>query len=343
VNRQEAARKLIENDLKEIMDTFASCSGATSVHFMLGGLLYFATIISGALDWCEKANMQVEYYVDRAVIDKLRAKVKLYASDSVIPLSEQKILMDHIVAVEKQYWIDRQAASGKYCPKFLIPDLGAYHINSHYIGNTLEYAYEYSPLNPEGKAILDALGGKDRASSAIFHFAVQLGKTMQSLYTRIAGQRYILHKQENDRIHVVDDDFRLSNHKFFRNENSIYALNLCCRMNYLLELLIPLCGGHSLLAFRMMYITFYHLQYDLENLNLKHIHYHMPYRDRHFRNAMAHYSLYGKIKDEEIDAHVIGYGLFEKFFGVPFQTVNEEMIKELKKTRDSLEEYVVIV
>ena len=57
---------------------------------------------------------------------------------------------------------------------------------------------------------------------------------------------------------------------------------------------------------------------------------------------MAHYSLFGKIKDEEIDDSVIGYGLFEKFFGVPFQTVNEEMVLELRKTRDSMEKYVVI-
>ena len=342
MNRQEAAKRLIENDLKEIMDTFASCSGTTSVHFMLGGLLYFAMIISGALDWCEKANIQVEYYVNREVIDKLRAKVKLYASDDVIPISEQKVLMDRIVAIEKQYWLDCQAASGKWCPQFLIPDLGAYRVNGHYIGNTLEYAYEYSPLNPEGKAIIDALGGKDKESSAIYRFAVQQGQTLQSLYTKIAGKRYLLNRQENDWISVEDIDLRLSNRKFFKKENAVYALNLCCRINYLLELFIPLCGENSLLAFRMMYITFYHLKFDLENLNLEHVYYHMPYRDRSFRNAMAHYSLFGKITDEEIDEKVIGYGLFEKFFGAPFGTVNDAMIAELKKTRDSLERYVVI-
>lgn len=75
---------------------------------------------------------------------------------------------------------------------------------------------------------------------------------------------------------------------------------------------------------------------------MEYIHYHMPYRDRHFRNAMAHYSLFVKIKDDEIDESVIGYGLFEKYFGVAFHVVNEEMITELKKTRDSIEEYVII-
>ena len=72
------------------------------------------------------------------------------------------------------------------------------------------------------------------------------------------------------------------------------------------------------------------------------IYHKQPYRDKTFRNTMAHYSLFGKISDAEIDEHVIGYGLFEKFFNAPFQTVNDTIIKDLKKTRDSLEQYVKI-
>ena len=45
------------------------------------------------------------------------------------------------------------------------------------------------------------------------------------------------------------------------------------------------------------------------------------------------------MSDAEIDEHVIGSGLFEKFFSVPFQTVHEAITMELRKTRDSLELY----
>lgn len=106
MRRQEVARKLLENDIRGILDIIANCSGETSTHFALGGLLYFATIISGALDWCEKANINAKCFTDRDVIEKLRAKVKLYASDNIIPLQEQKVLMSSIVEIEKQYWID---------------------------------------------------------------------------------------------------------------------------------------------------------------------------------------------------------------------------------------------
>lgn len=342
MRRQEVARKLLENDIRGILDIIANCSGETSTHFALGGLLYFATIISGALDWCEKANINAKCFTDRDVIEKLRAKVKLYASDNIIPLQEQKVLMSSIVEIEKQYWIDCQAKSGKKCPICWIPDVGAYCVNGHYIGNTLEYAYEYSPLNPEKKPILAALGGSDKESSAIYQFAIQLGQTLQNLHTLVVGQRYLWSKGNADTISVQDCDFRMSNHKFFKNDNAIFAFNLCCRINYLLEILIPLCEHNSLLAFRLTYITFYHLKFDLENLGLEKIYYEMPYRNKIFRNAMAHYSLFGKISDAEIDEHVIGYGLFEKFFNVPFQTVNEAMVIEQRKTRDSLEQYVVI-
>ena len=45
------------------------------------------------------------------------------------------------------------------------------------------------------------------------------------------------------------------------------------------------------------------------------------------------------MSDAEIDEHVIGSDLFEKFFSVPFQTVHEAITMELRKTRDSLELY----
>jgi hypothetical protein len=97
-----------------------------------------------------------------------------------------------------------------------------------------------------------------------------------------------------------------------------------------------------MLAFRMMYITFYHLEADLKNLGFEFVHYNMPYRNQYFRNAMAHYSLFGKISDGEIIEDVVGFGLLEKFFGKPFDAVNRELINEFRKTRDSLEEYVII-
>lgn len=342
MNRQECAKKLIIEDIKEISNTLLRCDEETRLHFVLGGLLYFATIISGAVDWCERANIEVNCFANKRIVDKLRAKVKLYSSDSVIPFDQQKILMDRIVSVEKQYWIDLQAQSGIWCPEFIIPDIGAYTANGHYIGNTLEYAYEYSPLNPSCRPILEAIGGQDKENSLAYIFAIKIGQTIQELHTKITGKKYVSQNCIDKKIVIRDIDFRLSNRSYFEKDNAIFAFNLCCRINYLLEVFSQLCETNSFLAFRMMYITFYHLEFDLENFELNDIHYNMPYRDDIFRNAMAHYSLFGKIDDSEIIDNVIGYGLFEKFFNKPFEIVNQELIDELIITRNSLEKFVKI-
>ena len=57
---------------------------------------------------------------------------------------------------------------------------------------------------------------------------------------------------------------------------------------------------------------------------------------------MAHYSLFGKLSATEIIDNVTGFGLFEKFFKESFEAVNQALIDELTKTRDSLEQYITI-
>lgn len=140
MTRQDAAKAMLTEDIIGIAEAINLCFDETRSYFMLGGILYIATIISGAVDWCTKANICFQNFIDKELADKLRAKIKLYSSDEAIPLKKQKKLMSQIVSVEKQYWMDKQAESGKWCPKFLIPDVGAYRVEGHYIGNTLEYA-----------------------------------------------------------------------------------------------------------------------------------------------------------------------------------------------------------
>lgn len=342
VNRQDVAKRLIEMDLYDMLEAFDKCSQNARVHFMFGGLLYLAMIISGSVDWCNKAGIAVACYVDKELMDKLRAKVKLYSNDDVIPLVDQIVLMQRIINVEKQYWLDLQAQSGIKCPKFLIPDIGTYSINDYFIGNTLGYAYEYSPLNPQGRPIIEVLFGASKEASLSYTLAMQLGQTMQELYTNISGSSYILKNTGDQDISVTARDFRMGNRRFFKQRNAVFALNLYCRINYLLELFLLVSKPKSMLTFRMMYVTFYHLKCDLDNFGLNCVHYNMPYRNKTFRNVMAHYSLFGKIDDNEIIENVVGFGLFEKYFGVPFEVVNQALVDELRKTRDSLGKYVKI-
>lgn len=340
-NITEIAKSIIIEDIRGITDDCFYCDNENRSYFMLGGLLYFATVIDGAIKWSKRACIDINPLINNDLIEKLRAKIKLYSSDKRIPINEQWELMYKIIAVEKQYWIDLQAKSGKYCPKFLIPNMGLYSINGHYIGNTIEYAYEFSPFNPELKPILEVISkpGED-GFPMIYHFSTKIGKTMQELHKKLAGSSYeIKEYQRKNRLLVTRKDIRMENRLFFINRSAIFVLNLCCRINYLLEFFEPLCTN-KFLAFRMIYITFYHFKNDMERFGLKNIYYNMPYRDKAFRDAMAHYSLFGKMDDSNIIDNVTGYGLVEKFFNKTFETVYTELLSELSKTRDSLEKHI---
>lgn len=340
MTKADAAKRIILDDIDGILHAFQSCKGETRTHFMLGGLLYFSTIICNAVDWCRKANIDITCYSNTDILEKLRAKIKLYSSDKAIPFPEQHRVMSEIIRVEQQYWIDANAKSRIRRPKLLISDLGVYTINGHYIGNTIEYAYEYSPLNPARKPILDALSRNEATS--VYQFAVGIGATLQELYTKIAGASFELNDINGPKIEVKSHDYRMSLQSLFKSEDGIFALNLLCRMNYLLEFFLPLCSSNPFLSFRMMYITYYHLKKDLKNLHLDFVYYDMPFKNKTFRNAMAHYSLHGKLSDSEIDENAIGFGLFEKYFNEPFDVVNKALEYELIQTRNSLEKYVRI-
>ena len=224
----------------------------------------------------------------------------------------------------------------------MIPNIGAFKINNHYIGNSLEYAYEYAPLNPDKKPIADAVLDEDEEKSKSFIFAKQMGQMMQVLYFALTGQTFELEFANEIDIQIEEFDFRVERHKLFNKLNGFFIFNILCRINYLIELFHVLSKENTFLAFRMMYITFYHLKDDLMSLNMESIYYNMPYRNSVFRNAMAHYSLYGKISDSEIIDNSIGFGLFEKYFNESFNTVNDKILAEFYKTRDSIERYVKI-
>jgi len=126
-----------------------------------------------------------------------------------------------------------------------------------------------------------------------------------------------------------------------RKNRAIQILNLSCRLNYILELIVPLCNQEAIFPFRIAYLTYFHLQEDLDNLKVSgDIYYYMPYRDDNLRNAMAHYSLYGKLDESDIQEDVIGFGLFEKTVSADFEQVRSALLSEMEHTRNDLEKYI---
>ena len=65
MTRQDAAKAMITDDLIGITEAISICSNETRTHFMLGGLLYIATVISGAIEWCKKASIDVQSFISK--------------------------------------------------------------------------------------------------------------------------------------------------------------------------------------------------------------------------------------------------------------------------------------
>lgn len=342
MKREDVAKQMILSDCVDIMDVFCRCDDTLRQVFMLAGLGYFSLIIDGAIKWCNKANISINVE-SNSLLEKLRAKVKLFSNDTAITFNDQMHLYEEIISIEKQYYIDLQAKSGKWCPKFLIPDMATFAINNHYVGNTIQFAYELSPFNPQKQPLAVAMSRKVDEFPLPYAFSYQIGYSMQEIIQALSNCTYEL-KYEPVVLSYSERDIRIDNHRDLKSKNkSIQVFNLCCRLNYILELLGPLCKPNSLLPLRVAYITYYHLEKDLENLQLtKQIYYHMPYHNRYFRNVMAHYSLYGKIEDCDIRDNTIGYGLFEKLLSATYEDVYEILFSEMKKTRDALEKYIKV-
>ena len=99
MDRKSAAKSMIINDLEGIISALSVCPEAARPHFMLGGLIYISTVISGAIDWCKKAQITIPTTIDEDIVKKLRTKAKLYSSDNMIPFDEQKRVMSEIVCI----------------------------------------------------------------------------------------------------------------------------------------------------------------------------------------------------------------------------------------------------
>ena len=344
MKKETVVKKMILSDCKELMDGFCQCDDLLRQVYMIGGLGYFALVVDGAIKWCHRAGIPLQIK-SNDTLEKLRAKVKLFSGDSKISFDEQMKLYEEIIGVEKQYYLDLQARSGKYCPRFLIPDMGEFMINGHCIGNTIQFAYELSPFNPQKMPFTNAVGKKEANDYPLsYSFAYELGACMQKIIRAISGQSYVLQNCRSVDLKYSERDIRISNNRNLRRKNrAIQILNLSCRLNYILELIVPLCNQEALLPLRIAYLTYYHLQEDLHNLRISgDIHYHMPYRDNILRKAMAHYSLYGKLDETDIREDVIGFGLFERTVSADYKIVRSALLSEMKHTRDDLEKYIKV-
>ncbi|MEA5051743.1 MAG: hypothetical protein VB021_09780 [Oscillospiraceae bacterium] len=203
-------------------------------------------------------------------------------------------------------------------------------VNGFYIGNTIQYAYDFLLFSKPDKALYES-------GNEIMSFSAEIGSMLQEIITAFTGAPFNIPKNlYNPTLHTYRDyNFK----RKFKNIDNLLIFSLICRINFLLYWFKNSCPQNSMLYLRLIYITFYSLKSELQNLKIECCQVFDRYYDRTFRNCMAHYSLYQKIDDSEIDLSVIGCGLIEKYFHAGYFEIVETIEKKLELIKSALENY----
>ena len=303
---KEMAKELLIQDCLDLVNAVFCVSENDRPVFILASAPYMCLVANEAYAWCRKSKIPLNPFQSKELLENIRAKAKLFSNDTIMPFDEQRLMIEKIIKIEHAYY---KKLAKPYCPDSLIDDVGTYMLNNTYIGNTVQYAYDFHLFSKPNRSIYES-------GDEIKSFSTELGSVLQEIITALTGEPFVIpQKVDTTQLHA-NRDFNFQ--RKFKQINNILIFSLACRINFLLRFFKKNCPQDSMLYLRLIYITFYSLKNELQNMKIDCRHIFDSYFDKGFRNCMAHYSLYQKINDSEINPSVVGYGLTEKYFHVDY-------------------------
>lgn len=300
------AEKLLIDDCIAISNAIFCTSEEDRPVFILALIPYLCLVVNEAYEWCKKAKIPLTTFQSKKILESIRASAKLYGNDNSVSFNEQYQKLEEIVRIESDYY---KKLAKPCCPGFFISDVGVYLLNKICIGNTIQYRYDFNPFFKLNKSISDSLEEIDR-------FSIEIGKMLQEIISTLTGTAYKIPicASKTDSFISKDCSFK----RKFKRIDSIIVFSLECRINFLLYCFKQKCSQNSMLYLRLIYITFFASKNALQNAGIDCNYIFDNYYNWVFRNSMAHYSLYNKIYDNDINSSAIGYGIIEKYFNIGY-------------------------
>lgn len=323
---KDFAKKMLTQDCIDILDATFNVSKKDGPVFALAAAPYICLVTNEAYEWCKRAKINISPFESKTILENIRAKAKLFSNDKIVSFEEQRTAFRKIIRTEHTYYKD---LAKPYCPHFLIDDVGTYTINKIYIGNTIQYAYDFQLFSKPNTPIYES-------GNEIMSFSTEIGSKLQEIVTKLTGEAYKL--QYNSGTIQLHTDKNFNFRRKFVQVDNILIFSLICRINYLMSFFKQNCPQNSMLYLRLIYITFYSLKNELDNLKIDYGRIFDGYHDRTFRNCMAHYSLFQKINSNEIMLSAIGYGLIEKYFHIEYSELVKTIEVKLTFILSKLEE-----
>ncbi len=303
---KEYARIIIIQDVIDLMNAINITNINDKSIFMLALIPYVCLVVNESYEWCRRDNHIITEFRSKKVLEKIRAKGKLFSNDKFLSYKQQVTEFEKCLYIQHKYF---KGLAKPYCPDCLIYDIGTYKVGNYYMGNTIQYSYDFMDFAVKDKSISNS--GKE-----IFNFSKEIGIALQEIMISLTGKSYQLQDNNIASAEYHNEDFNFN--KKFKKIDKLIIFSLCCRINFLIFSFKNKCPQNSMLYLRLIYITFYSLKSDLDSLKINYNSIYNDYFDKEFRNCMAHYGLYNKIKENELMPNAIGYGLIEKYFKVEY-------------------------
>lgn len=316
------AKELLLQDVVDMIDAIFNVSNTDRAIFMLAAMPYICLVIKEGYDWCMRYGVDLSKFASKGILENIRAKGKLFGNDKNIDFNSQFNKIKRLIKIEHSYF---KSLAKTFAPDCLINDVGTFKIEDIFIGNTIQYSYDFSLFSKENTSIYES-------ENEMRSFSTEIGETAQEIITKIRGIPYTINNVKNNIKEHSCLDYNFKRH--FKNENNLIIFSLYCRINFLLYYFKRKCRKNSMLYLRIIYITFYSLKNDLEKLNIDSANAFDSFYDIKFRNSMAHYSLYKKIDINEIQHNVIGFGIIEKYFNISYHNLVlnvENKLEEINK------------
>ncbi len=303
---KEIAKVLLVQDCMDLLNAVFGVSKSDRPVFVLASAPYMCLVTNEAYEWCKKSQISLNPFLSKELLENIRARAKLFSNDTIVRFNDQRLIIENIIKIEHAYY---EKLAKQCCANFLIDDVGTYLLNNRYIGNTIQYAYDFYPFSKPNRSIYESV-------DEIKAFSAEIGSMLQEIIVALTGKAYKIPQTMYTTQSHTYKDFNFQNK--FKETNNVLMFSLVCRINFLLNFFKKMCPQDSMLYLRLIYITFYSLKSELKNMKMDCSNIFENCFDKNFRNCMAHYSLYQKIGRTEINASATGYGLIEKYFSIDY-------------------------
>ena len=325
---QKAALTLIQQDLRYIYTVIKNIQ-PTESNYIPSMFPYLGVIIDGAEDWIKSFNNSSRYKLDiplfeeqeRLFYEQIRTSIKMW-QQNYGQIYEQ---LGAAYQVSDEYF-------GSVCKPIaktlkLYDIYGVDTINGVMCGNTILCHY-YSPF---------------------FSFCGENGEYIKSMveiggkYVRLFGAMEEFQVDSKIKFDVQDyGGFRKSLVGNIYSDKFV-LLSIMCQINFLIYGVDMWIEDEIPAKLRFGYLLYYSLSNVIEEINEKmgtHFDINQDMKSDAFRNAMAHYKLGVVLKEDELVADDLMFGLTRKLLGKEYCDVKNEIYEALGRLARQIGEYL---